>query len=58
MKQLAAMLFAVHPVHAEAVNSVYNRSDMLVTTLVTLALLLAVGAVVLLVQNLRELRSS
>jgi tetratricopeptide (TPR) repeat protein len=28
---LAALVFAVHPVHTEAVNSVFNRSDMLVT---------------------------
>ncbi len=28
---LAAMVFAVHPVHTEVVNSVFNRSEMLVT---------------------------
>jgi len=28
---LAALIFAVHPVHTEVVNSVFNRSDMLVT---------------------------
>lgn len=28
---LAALVFAVHPVHTEAVNSVFNRSDMLVS---------------------------
>jgi len=27
---LAALIFAVHPVHTEAVNSVFNRSDILV----------------------------
>lgn len=28
---LAALIFAVHPVHTEVVNSIFNRSDMLVT---------------------------
>ena len=28
---LAAVVFAVHPVHAEVVNSIFNRSEMLVT---------------------------
>jgi tetratricopeptide (TPR) repeat protein len=28
---MAALIFAVHPVHTEVVNSVFNRSDMLVT---------------------------
>lgn len=28
---LAALVFAVHPVHTEVVNSVFNRSDMLVS---------------------------
>jgi len=28
---LAALVFAVHPVHTEVVNSVFNRSEMLVT---------------------------
>jgi tetratricopeptide (TPR) repeat protein len=28
---LSALIFAVHPIHAEVVNSVFNRSDMLVT---------------------------
>jgi tetratricopeptide (TPR) repeat protein len=31
----AALVFAVHPVHAEAVNSVFNRSEMLVCIGVT-----------------------
>ncbi len=28
---LAALVFAVHPIHAEVVNSVFNRSELLVT---------------------------
>lgn len=28
---LAALVFAVHPIHTEAVNSIFNRSDILVT---------------------------
>lgn len=35
---LAAMIFAVHPIHSEVVNSVYNRSEMLATTGVAAAL--------------------
>jgi len=35
---LAAMIFAVHPIHTEVVNSVYNRSEMLATTGVAAAL--------------------
>jgi len=35
---LAGMIFAVHPVHTEVVNSVFNRSELLSTTLVALAL--------------------
>lgn len=31
---LAAMVFAVHPVHTEVVNSVFNRSEILVTLFV------------------------
>ena len=30
MALLAALVFAVHPVHAEAVNSIFNRSEILV----------------------------
>lgn len=35
---LAAALFAVHPIHTEAVDSVYNRSEILATTGVAAAL--------------------
>jgi hypothetical protein len=34
MALLAAIVFTVHPVHAEVVNSVFNRSEMLVTVCV------------------------
>lgn len=36
---LAAALFAVHPVHTEVVDSVYNRSEMMATTFVAAGLL-------------------
>ena len=28
---LAALVFAVHPIHTEVVNSIFNRSEMLVS---------------------------
>jgi tetratricopeptide (TPR) repeat protein len=35
---LAALVFAVHPVHAEVVNSIFNRSEVLVTIFATAGL--------------------
>lgn len=38
---MVALFFGLHPIHTEAVNSIYNRSEMMVSAFALMALLLA-----------------